>query len=86
MVGEKFEIYSSQLAKHALKLSTMFGENFGIHTQCKYYYIMYNTANYVDLPFFLLSFILQNTIIKTAIFFWWCKNSKKSGKSELFFL
>ena len=26
MVGEKFEIYSSQLAKHALKLSTMFGE------------------------------------------------------------
>ena len=32
MVGENFEIYSSQLAKNALKLSTMVGENFGIYS------------------------------------------------------
>ena len=28
MVGENFEIYSSQMAKNAIKLSTMVGENF----------------------------------------------------------
>ena len=28
MVGEKFEIYMSQMAKIAFKLSTMVGENF----------------------------------------------------------
>ena len=31
MVGENFEIHSSQIAKHALKLSTMVGENFEIY-------------------------------------------------------
>ena len=31
MVGENFEIYLSQMAKNALKLSTMVGENFEIH-------------------------------------------------------
>ena len=32
MFGEKFEIYSSQMAKNAFKLlSTMAGENFEIH-------------------------------------------------------
>ena len=30
MIGENFGIDSSQLAKNALKLSTMIGENFGI--------------------------------------------------------
>ena len=31
MVGENFEIFLSQMAKHALKLSTMTGEKFEIH-------------------------------------------------------
>ena len=31
MVGENFEIYSSQMAENALKLSTMVGENFEIY-------------------------------------------------------
>ena len=31
MVGEKFEIYLSQMAKNAFKLSTMVGENFEIY-------------------------------------------------------
>ena len=31
MVGESFEIYSSQMAKNALKLSTMVGETFEIY-------------------------------------------------------
>ena len=32
MVGENFEIYSSQLAKNTLKSSTMAGENFEIYS------------------------------------------------------
>ena len=32
MVGENFGIYSSQLVKNTLKLSTMVGENFGIYS------------------------------------------------------
>ena len=32
MVGQKFGIYSSQLAKNAAKFSTMVGENFGIYS------------------------------------------------------
>ena len=32
MVRENFEIYSSQLAKNVLKLSTMDGENFEIYS------------------------------------------------------
>ena len=31
MVGENFEIYLSQMAKNALKLSTMVGENLEIY-------------------------------------------------------
>ena len=31
MVGENFEIYISQMAKNAFKLSTMVGENFEIY-------------------------------------------------------
>ena len=31
MVGEKFEIYTSQRARTAFKLSTMVGENFEIY-------------------------------------------------------
>ena len=31
MVGENFEIYSTQMAENALKLSTMVGENFEIY-------------------------------------------------------
>ena len=32
MVGENFEIYTSAMAKNALKSSTMAGENFKIYT------------------------------------------------------
>ena len=32
MVGKKIEIYLSQMAENALKLSTMVGENFGIYS------------------------------------------------------
>ena len=32
MVGENFEIYLSQMAKNALKLSTMVGKKFGIYS------------------------------------------------------
>ena len=32
MVGEHFKIYSSQLGKNTLKLSTMVGENFDIYS------------------------------------------------------
>ena len=32
MVGENFEIYSTQLAKNKLKSSTMVGENFEIYS------------------------------------------------------
>jgi len=32
MVGENFEIYSCQVAKNPLKLSTMVGENFEIYS------------------------------------------------------
>ena len=31
MVGENFEIHTSQMAKNVLKQSTMVGENFEIH-------------------------------------------------------
>ena len=32
MIGENFEIYTSQMARMAFNLSTMIGENFEIYT------------------------------------------------------
>ena len=58
MVGEKFEIYFSQMAKNAFKLSTMVGESFEIYLFQKVPRVFPELSqNREKLPEFSLSFL-----------------------------